>query len=182
LALTKDRKEELIAQYVELIQQSRAVIMTDYTGLSVKKMQELRAMVRKSEGALHVTKNTLMMRALEEAGLPVPEEDFEGQIATGFALNEVPSLAKVLIDFLEKEEELSIKFGIMGSKVLTADEITAIAKLPSLDELRAQVIGLIQAPARNIAAVVAGSVRQVVNVLDAYSKLDGETEGVEAAA
>lgn len=182
MALTKSKKEELVAQYVELLGQSKAVFMTEYTGLSVNRMQELRAAVRKSDGSLVVTKNTLMILALEEAGKPVPADQLVGQLATGFALNEVPSLAKALTDFLKNEEMISIRFGIMDDKILTAEEILALAKLPSLDELQGQILGMIQAPARNVATVVAGSVRQVVNVLDAYAKKDNQGEPVEGAA
>ncbi len=182
MALTKSRKEELTAQYVKLLEQSNAVFMTEYTGLSVKRMQDLRAAVRKSDGTFLVTKNTLMIRALEEAGMPVPSDQLIGQLATGFALNEVPSIAKAITDFLKNEEEISIRFGILGDKVLTAEEVLALAKLPSLEELRAQILGMIQAPARNMALVVAGGVRQVVNVLDAYAKSEGEGEPGEVAA
>ena len=182
MALSKSRKEELIAEYVELLQQSNAVFMTEYTGLSVKRMQELRAAIRKSDGSFLVTKNTLLVRALEEVGMPAPEEQLAGQLATGFALNEVPSLAKALTDFLEDEDDISVRFGILGDKVLTAEEIVALAKLPSLDELRAQILGLLQAPARNVASVVASGVRQVVNVLDAYAKSEGEDEPSEVPA
>lgn len=182
MALTKSRKEKLIAEYVEMLKQSNAVFMTEYTGLSVKRMQELRAAVRKSDGSLVVTKNTLMILALEDLGMPVPADQFIGQLATGFALDEVPSVAKALTDFLKDEEDISVKFGILGEDILTAEEVLALAKLPSLEELRAQILGMIQAPARNVASVVAGSVRQVVNVLDAYAKTEGESEPSEAAA
>jgi large subunit ribosomal protein L10 len=176
LALTKAKKEELVAEYVEMLKQSNAVFMTEYSGLSVKRMQELRAAVSKSDGSVVVTKNTLMILALQEAGMPVPADQLTGQLATGFALSEVPSVAKALTDFLKGEEAISVKFGILEDKILTADEVVALAKLPSIDELRAQILGMIQAPARNVATVLAGSVRQVVNVLDAYAKKDGEGE------
>lgn len=182
MALTKTRKEELIAEYVDLLKQSNAVFMTEYTGLSVKQLQELRTAVRKSDGSLLVTKNTLMIRALEEAGMPVPADQLIGQLATGFALNEVPSMAKALTDFLDSVDDISVKFGILGEKVLTAEEITALAKLPTLDELRAQIAGMLMAPARNLATVVASGVRQVVNVMDAYAKSEGESDPAEAAA
>ena len=182
MALSKAKKEELIAQYTELLEKSNAVFMTEYTGLSVKRMQELRAAVRKSDGSFLVTKNTLMVRALEKTGRPAPADQLTGQLATGFALNEVPGLAKALTDFLEDEDEISVKFGILGDKILSAEEISDLAKLPSLEVLRAQILGLIQTPAQNLAAVVAGSVRQVVNVLDAYAKLEEKSEPEEATA
>lgn len=181
MAITKQKKEELVAEYAELLNQSEAIFLTEYTGLDVKQMQQLRADVRKVEGAYRVTKNTLLLRALEKSGKPVPTDLMTGQLATGFAMQEVPSLAKLLIDFAKDEENFAIKGGILGDELLTAEQIEELAKLPTLEELRATIIGLIQAPARNVASTVAGGVRQVVNLLDAYAKQDIE-DGVEAAS
>lgn len=181
MAITKERKDELVAQYVELLNNSRAVFITEYTGLNVKDINALRQEIRKVDGAFHVTKNTLLRYALEQADRPVPEELLTGQVATGFALSEAPALAKALTDFAKDKENLVIRGAILGSNVLTAAQVNDLAKLPSLDELRAQLIGLIGAPAQNIASVIAGSVRQIVNVLDAYSKKDSGGE-VEAEA
>jgi large subunit ribosomal protein L10 len=179
LAITKERKEQLVAQYSELLAQSRAIILTEYSGLNVKQMQALRAKVRQVDGAYYVTKNTLLKLALAEHGRALPDEFLAGQLATGFALNEVPSLAKALTDFAKEVEDLQIVGGLLEGKLLTAEQVKDLASLPSLDELRAQIIGMIQGPARNLVGVVAGGVRQVVNVLDAYAKLE---DGAEAAA
>ena len=176
MAINKERKQRLVEQYVELLKQSEAVFLTEYTGLDVKQMQMLRAEVRKADGSYLVTKNTLFRLALEESGKPIPEDLLSGQVGTGFALSEAPSLAKALTQFAKKQDELTIKGGIMGGELLTAEQVEALASLPSMDELRAQLIGLIQGPARNIAATVASGVRQVVNVLDAYAKLEDEAE------
>jgi large subunit ribosomal protein L10 len=174
LALTKKRKEDLVAQYLEWISQSNAIFLTEYTGLSVKQLQSLRVEVRKAESAFHVTKNRLLRLALEQSGKSVPAELLTGQLSTGFALKEAPTLAKALSDFAKREEQLVIKGGFLGDDLLSADQVLALAKLPTMEELHAQILGLIQAPARNLAAVVAGSVRQVVNVLDAYATKEGE--------
>lgn len=182
MAISKARKDELVAQYIDLLNNSRAVFITEYTGLNVKDINQLRLEVRKAEGAFHVTKNTLLRHALKEANRPVPEELLLGQVATGFALNEAPTLAKTLTDFAKDQENLVIKGAILGDEILTADQVKNLASLPSRDELRAQIIGLISAPAQNVASVIAGGVRQVVNVLDAYAKKDGEGETEAAAA
>jgi large subunit ribosomal protein L10 len=170
LAISKQRKDELVAEYSELLDTSRAVFLTEYTGLDVKEMQKLRGEVRNAEGIFRVTKNTLLLHALEKAGKPAPADLLVGQLASGFALNEVPTLAKALTDFAEEVEEFTIRFGILDDELLTAEQIEALAKLPSLDELRAQIIGLIGAPAQNITSIVANGVRQIVNVLDAHAK------------
>lgn len=172
MAISRARKEELVAQYVDLIENSRAIFLTEYTGLSVKEMENLRIEVDKANGAYHVTKNTLLQHALEKTEVSIPEDFLLGQLAAGFALEEAPSLAKTLVDFASKNEKLTIKGGFFGTSYLSAAEIEALAKLPSLDQLRSQILGLINAPAQNIAGVVASGVRQVVNVLDAYSKLE----------
>ena len=177
MAISRERKEELTAQYVELINESRAVFLTEYTGLTVKQMEALREEVRKSGGAIHVTKNTLLINALRETGRPVPEDILVGQIATGFALTEAPTLAKTLVDYAKKEDKLTLRGGILGEELLTPAQVQSLASLPSLDELRGQIIGLISAPARNIAGTIASGVRQVVNVLDAYAKKEEAVSG-----
>ncbi|MDJ0753123.1 MAG: 50S ribosomal protein L10 [Ardenticatenaceae bacterium] len=172
MAISRARKEELVTQYVDLLERSDAVIMTDYTGMGVKQLEELRVEVRKAEGALYVTKNTLLRVALEQVGKPVPTDLLNGQVAVGFALGEAPTLAKALADYADKEDIFEIKGGLFGDEVISKDQVESLAKMPSLDQLRGQMVGLLSAPARNLASVVASGVRQVVNVLDAYAKKD----------
>lgn len=180
MAISKARKEELVAQYKELLGKSEAIFLTEYTGLTVQKMEALREEIRKADGAFHVTKNTLLALALTEMDQPVPEELLKGQVASGFALGSAPTLAKALVDYAKTEEDLVLRGGIMDARILNYDEVDALAKLPTLDELRGQLIGMISAPAQNIAQVVAGGVRQLVNVLDAYVKKDDSAEAEPA--
>jgi large subunit ribosomal protein L10 len=182
LAISKARKDELVSDYVELLGRSQAVFLTEYRGLTVKQMEALREEVRKSQGALNVTKNTLLSYALEQTGRPVPSEMLIGQIATGFALGEAPALAKTLVDYAKKEDKFKLKGGILGDKALTPAQVEALATLPPLADLRAQILGLISAPARNVASALASGVRQVVNVIDAYAKKEDGTDATEAEA
>lgn len=176
MAISRTRKEELVTQYTELIQQSEAIILTEYKGMSVKSMEGLRQKVREVDGSFYVTKNTLLQHALEQIEKPIPAELLQGQVATGFAAQgNVAGLAKTLVDYAKQDNHLVVKGGIMGVDLLSSDQVETLAKLPSLDELRAQIIGLVSAPARNVAATVASGVRQVVNVLDAYARQE-ETE------
>ena len=108
MAINKERKQRLVEQYVELLKQSEAVFLTEYTGLDVKQMQMLRAEVRKADGSYLVTKNTLFRLALEESGKPIPEDLLSGQVGTGFALSEAPSLAKALTQFAKRQDALII--------------------------------------------------------------------------
>jgi len=174
LAISKERKDELVAQYADLIDRSSALFMAEYARMDVKAMNELRTKVYDANGALYVTKNTLLELALREADRPAPPDFLVGQLATGFALDEAPALAKALVDYAKTQENFTLKGGILGSDFLTAEQVEALANLPSLPEIRAQLLGIISAPARNVASVIAGGVRQVVNVIDAYSKKEDE--------
>lgn len=177
MAISREKKEQLVQKYVDQLKESEAVILADYRGLTVGQLQELRGKIREAEGSFAVVKNTLAQRALTDAGLPVPEEMLFGPVGIGFCGNNIPGVAKAVADFAKANEALEIKGGLMGDKVLTEGDVKNLAKLPSLDVLRAQMLGLINAPATQLVGVVAGGVRQMVNVLNAYSE-----QGAEAAA
>ena len=170
MAISKKRKEDLVAQYKDLIEQSDAIFLAEYGGMSVKDMQALRSKLLEADGKIYVTKNTLFSLALEESDLPAPADLLVGQVASGFSMGQAPAFAKVLVNFAKSEENLTIKGGIMENKVLSRSQVEALAELPTLDQLRAQIIGLIDGPARGIVSALSSGVRQVVNVVDAYSK------------
>lgn len=178
MAISRKKKEALVAEYVELLNQSRAVFLAQYAGVSVAQLEDLRAEVRNADGAFHITKNSLLRLALEESGRSIPDDLLLGQTAAGFALGELPAMAKTLVDFSDEVDAFSLKGGMMNGTALTPAEIEALAKLPSLDELRAQIIGLLNAPAQNVASTVANGVRQLVNVINAYAT---QEESAEAA-
>jgi large subunit ribosomal protein L10 len=170
LAISKKRKEELVAQYTQLLEGCQAFIVTDYRGLSNSDMIRLRRKVRQANGAYHVTKVTLLKRAMEAVGLPFPEKAFEGPVALGFCFDDVPGVAKVLTDTAEETDFLIIRGGLLGDRFLTPRDIQSLAKLPTLDVLFAQILGLISTPAANLAGVVSAGTAQVVNVLYAYTQ------------
>lgn len=182
MAISRNRKEELVAQYQELIEKSDAIFLAEYKGMNVKTMENLRLEVDKANGAIHVTKNTLLRHVLESADISVPEDLLTGQMTASFALAEAPTLAKTITEFASKQEHMTLRGGFLGNRYLTADEVEALAKLPTLDQLRAQLLGLFNAPAQNLAGVVASGVRQVVNVIDAYAKKSEEGGEVAEAA
>jgi len=174
LAISRKKKEQLIQKYVDQLNSSEAIIISDYRGLTVSELQELRAKIREVEGSFAVVKNTLARRALSDAGLPVPEDMLFGPIGLGFCGSNIPGVAKAFTEFAKTNEELEIKGGLMGSKIISDEDIKSLAKLPSLEVLQAQLLGLINAPASQLVGVVSGGVRQVVNVIHAYSETGGE--------
>ena len=170
MPLTKNEKEGLVDEYAEMLSRSKALIFTTYRGLGNKDMTKLRRDIRDASGTYRVTKLSLLKLALEKAGLPVPEEDLTGlPIAVGFCFEEVPGVAKALTDFADESELLEIRGGLMGDVYMTGKQLEAIAELPPLDDLRSQLIGMLDAPAANLVGVVQAGVAQVINVVNAYA-------------
>ena len=169
MAITKQRKEELVQTYAELIQKSEGMILVEYRGLNMKGMDPLRRKVREAGGELHVVKNTLAQRTLREAGRAAPDNLFAQTTAVGFAFKDVPAVAKALTMYAKDSEFVKVKGAVLGNQVLTPKDVEALAELPPLPVLRAQLLGLISAPATRLTGVIAGGVRQVVNVVKAYA-------------
>ena len=177
MAISRAQKEELVQNYVEQFNNSEALIITDYRGLTVSELEQLRAKIREVEGSFSIVKNTLFHRALTEAGLPTPEEMLTGPIGIGFCGQNIPGVAKAITDFASDNELMVVKGGLMGEQIIDEAAVNSLAKLPSLETLRAQLLGLINTPASQLAGVLGGGVRQVVNVINAYSE-----QGTEAPA
>ncbi|MFK7802479.1 MAG: 50S ribosomal protein L10 [Anaerolineae bacterium] len=182
MAISKKRKEELVALYADLIERSDAIFVTKYTGMSVKQMEELRQQVRESKGSLHVTKNTLLTHALEQADLPVPAELLNGQVAATFSLGEAPALAKMLKDYAKKDDFFEIRGAVFGTQILDEKGVDTLSTMPTLDEVRGQMAGLLSGksitgklvrllatPAQDTVNILNNSVKQVVNVLNAHA-------------
>ena len=181
MAITKERKDELVQIYAELIQKSEGMILIEYRGLNMKGMDPLRGKVRDAAGELHVVKNTLAVKALEAAGRTAPGDLFAQSTAIGFAFSDVPAVAKALTTFAKDSEFVKVKGGLLGDKLLTAKDVEALAELPPLPVVRAQLLGLLHAPASRLTGAIAGSVRQVVNVVKAYAD-KAEAPAAEPAA
>jgi large subunit ribosomal protein L10 len=174
LAISRGKKEELVKGYVDELKVSEAVIITGYRGLKVSQVEQLRRKIRDADGGFAIVKNTLAERALKEAGLPVVEDMLIGPIGIGFCHNNVSGVAKAIADFAKTNELLTIKGGLLGESIIDESGVKNLANLPSLDVLRAQLLGLINTPATQLAGVVAGGVRQLVNVVNAYAEKDAQ--------
>lgn len=176
MAITKERKRELVAQYTELLGRSRAVILTDYLGLNVAQITRLRNQIREANGAYYVTKNTLVRLALEQAGLTVPDEWLEGPTAMGFCFDQVPFIAKVITDFANETQILTVKGALLGERAVDAAQVRALANLPPAEVLRAQILGALTAPMSGLVGALNGLLSGLVGVLDARGEQLGEAE------
>ncbi len=152
-------------------------------GLSVPQVQSLRNVVREQNGRYIVAKNTLMRRALEEAGWSVPSDLLVGPVAIIFGRDNMPGVAKALLGHIEEEnfdENMQVTGGVMSGEILDAAAVDAISKLPTLDELRAQLAGMVVSPAQGVVNALQQATGGVVNVLQAY--LDKQEESEPEAA
>jgi large subunit ribosomal protein L10 len=180
LAITRERKDELVQTYTDLIQKSQALILIEYRGLNMKGMDPLRRKVREASAELRVVKNTLALIALKQAGYAAPEDLFSQTTAVAFAFADPPAVAKALTGLAKDSEFIKIKGALLGNSLLSAKEVEALAQLPPLPALRGQLLGLITSPASRLVGVMASGVRQVVNVVKAYA--DKESGAGEAPA
>lgn len=178
MAISKDRKKEVVAQYEEWVNASRALFVTEYTGMTMKDIEELRRKVREAGGEFHIVKNTLSKLAFTNVGLPLPEGYFEGSTAIGFAFEDAPALAKAMTEFMHNTDFLQVKGGYLGKNPISSDEVKALADLPPLPVVRAQLMGTLLAPANQLARILAEPARQLAAVLKAM----GEREAAPEAA
>jgi len=172
LAISKERKDELVQQYVEWANQSKAMFMTEYRGLTMQQVDELRAKVRDVGGQFHIVKNTLGKVAFEQAGLENPERYLVGSTAILFAFNDALNAAKVLNEVARTLELVKIKGGYLEKRLISADDVKALAELPPLPVMRARLLGTIMAPASKLARTLAEPARQVAAIIKAYAEQD----------
>lgn len=178
MPISRARKEELVAQYVEILKDCDGMVIVQTQGLSVPQVEGMRAAVRECNGQYIVAKNTLIRNALEQANWVVPEDLLEGPVAIIFGRDNMPGVAKAVYRHMEDadfDEKMRVAGGIMSGELLDAGQVEAVSKLPTLDELRGQLAGLMMSPAQGIVNVLQQATGGVVNVLQAY--VDKHEEG-----
>jgi large subunit ribosomal protein L10 len=169
LALTKDKKQTIVAEYQEWLNKSEAVFLTEYSGLTMPAFDELRKRVREAGGEFHVVKNTLGKLAFKSAGFEVPDEYLDGSTAVGVAFADAPGVAKVISDFAKEQEAVKIKGGFLGKQHFSKLEVTRLATLPPLPVVRAQLLAMLNTPATTLVRLVAEPGRRVAQVMKAYA-------------
>jgi len=168
--MDRAQKAESIETLRGVFEAAGAVVVTHYIGLSVAELSDLRGRLRKEGAAFKVVKNRLAQKALNGAGEDASKL-FKGPVGIAYAPDAV-SAAKVATQYAKDNDKFSIVGAIMGEQVLDASAVDALAKLPSLDQLRGKIIGLIQAPATKIAGVVQAPAAQLARVFSAYAAKD----------
>ena len=170
--MDRAQKAESIETLKGVFADSGAVVVTHYMGLTVAEMTDLRLRLRKEGAAFQVVKNTLVQKALEGAAGEAGDALFKGPVGIAYGPDPV-SAAKVVAQYAKENDKFSIVGGILGqTTVLDQKAVQSLATLPSLDQIRAQLIGLVQAPATKIAGVLQAPAGQLARVLNAYATKD----------
>jgi len=167
LSLTRQQKEDLVAHYTEKLENSQAAILIDYRGLTVADITELRNKVRPLGGEIQVIKNTLAKISMQQLGIEVPEQMLIGPTALALCQEDIASTAKALMQFAKNSENLTVKGGLLGGRMISVDDVHRLSVLPTREALLARVVGGIQAPIGGLVGVLGGPLRSLAYVLQA---------------
>jgi large subunit ribosomal protein L10 len=166
--MDRAQKAESIETLKGVFADAGAVVVTHYMGLTVAEMTDLRGRLRSEGAKLKVVKNTLVLKALDGRTGEAGDALFTGPVAIAYGPDPV-SAAKISTQYAKDNDKFSVIGAVMGDEVLDAKAVSALATLPSLDQLRAKIIGLVQAPATKIAGVLQAPAAQLARVMQAYA-------------
>lgn len=163
---TKDQKHQLVSDFAEKLGRSKSVVFTDYKGLTMASLSNLRNKLKDQEAEFTVTKNTLLDLALKQAGLPTPSEVKAGPTATLFSYEDEILPIKTLAKALKDAQKGEIKAGILDGELFDSFSMIRLSNLSSKLELQAQVVGMLNSPIQGIVSVLQGNLRNLVYALD----------------
>ena len=176
--MDKIQKKEFVKKIKETFSGIGLLVITHYNGLKTSETDELRLKLREVGGNFQVTKNSLMQLVLKENKNKELKALFTGPVAIMYSKDEV-SAAKIAVNFSKEHDKLIVLGGLIGDKFLEQKDVLKIASLPSLDEIRAKLVTLIQTPAKNIAFALKFAAIKLVRVFDEYSKLEISEKKIE---
>ena len=174
MAVSKEKKEQTLENYAEWLKKSQAVILVEYTGAKMKDLDAMRAKIRESGGEFHVVKNTLARRAFADSGMNLPQDFLVRSTAVSFAFTDPASTAKALNEATKGKDFLKVKGGFMSGQKLDPAQVKALADMPPLPVIRAQLLGVLQAPAGKLVRTIAEPSRGLAAVVKAFSEKASE--------
>ncbi len=170
----KEQKAEAVEVLTEKLKKAKVAVLTDYRGLKVSQIQELRGKLRSGNVEYRVVKNTLARRAAEAAGYPALESELRGPVAIAFGYDDLSLPPKLINEFVRTTRlKVDMVGGLVEGRVVNRDQIKQLADLPSREVLLSQLLGTLQSPVAQLVGILQTPVQQLVRVLDAYkSKLE----------
>lgn len=172
--MPKESKVAIVQEVKEKLSNAQGAVLTDYRGLNVKQVTELRKRLREAGVEYKVYKNTLTAIAARELGLGDLEQYLVGPTAIAFGYDDPVAPAKILAEFAKENEALELKAGLLEGRVIGMDEVKALAALPSREVLLSQVLRGMQAPIAGLVNVLQGNIRNLVYALDAVRQKKAE--------
>ncbi|MGN6551700.1 MAG: 50S ribosomal protein L10 [Pararhizobium sp.] len=169
--MERAEKREFVTEMNTVFKNTGSIVVAHYTGLTVAQMNDLRSKMRGAGGTVKVAKNRLAKIALQGTESEGISHLFEGQTLVAYSDDPVTA-PKVAVEFAKTNDKLIVLGGAMGTTNLDAEGVKALASLPSLDELRAKLVGMISTPATRIAQVVNAPAGQLARVFGAYARKD----------
>ncbi|MEW6229150.1 MAG: 50S ribosomal protein L10 [Bacillota bacterium] len=176
--MPKPEKEAVVKELAEKLTRSQALVLTDYRGLNVSALTELRRKLGEANIEFKVVKNTLTIIAARETGMGGLERYLTGPTAIAFAPGDPVAPAKIISEFTRDHKEMEIKGGVLHGKVITADDVRSLATLPSREVMLGRVAAAVAAPVSGLARALAGTIRNLAYALDAVRQ---QKEGAAAA-
>jgi large subunit ribosomal protein L10 len=166
----KAAKAETVVDLHAKFVQAKGVILSDYRGLNVQQMAELRQRLRAAAVELQVAKNTLARRAAEGTAFAQLSDYLVGPTSIAFTMGDVVAMAKVLSEYVKREPKFGIRAGVVEGKVVSPQEITVLADLPPREVLMARLLANMQSPVAGLVGVLQGVLRQLLYVLHAIQE------------
>jgi len=175
-------KEATIAELTELLEKAQGAIITDYRGLTVQQITDLRRRLRKTGASYQVAKNTLLRIALDRQQLPDLGEMLEGPTAIIFAESDPVEATKVLMAFVKelRKELPSVKGGLLGARIMTQADVSDLANLPPREQIYANLLGTLQTPVANVVSLLGAVLQNLVGTIEAFHEKQGGSPGLEA--
>ncbi len=170
MAVIRPEKAAKVAELKDIFANAKCAVLVDFCGLTVAQDTELRRKMREAGVAYEVNKNTLIRIAAQEAGVVGLEAYLEKNTALASSAEDPVAVAKVVCEFAKTNKQLVVKAGVLDGKVISADEIKALAALPPKEVLVAKLLGSMNAPISGFVNVLQGTIRNVVYALDAVRK------------
>lgn len=166
--MLRSEKKTFVSELEEIYKTSNSVIITHYHGLTVSQITNLRKVLRESGASFKIVKNTLSKIAAANAELAHNPDLFSGPTAIAYSEDPVAA-AKGVIEFAKANDNLKVIGGVVNDKILSVSEVQQLAKLPSLDQLRGKIVGVLQAPAANLVRIMNAPAGSLARVIRAYA-------------
>ncbi|MCC3145093.1 50S ribosomal protein L10 [Halanaerobium sp. Z-7514] len=163
--MARPEKEAVVNELTDKFSSAKSIVITDYLGLNVAEMTELRKQLREAGVEFKVVKNTLATIAANEVEMEAMTEFFSGPTAIAFGEDDAVSPAKILVEFAKDHDVIEIKAGLLNGEIISKEKVQSLAEIPSREELLAQAFANMKAPLTGLVNVLQGNIRGLVQVL-----------------